>query len=161
MTKVSVFVQATPMTFRVFQPGTTEYQDALKLREDVLRIPFRLTLTDAELARDAKCFHLGGFAGDHLTAVLLLQPIDDQTIQMRQVAVSPELQRTGVGLQLIAFAEEFAREEGYATLIAHARATALGFYLRLGYTACGEDFIEQTIPHRLVTKTLNEVLPPL
>ena len=35
-----------------------------------------------------------------------------------------------------------------------ARAIVLGFYLRLGYTASGEEFMETTIPHRLVTKAL-------
>ena len=79
--------------------------------------------------------------------------MDKQTLQMRQVAVSGTLQRTGIGAQLIAFAEEFARQKGYRTFIAHTRATALGFYLRLGYTASGEELMETTIPHRLVTKT--------
>ena len=36
----------------------------------------------------------------------------------------------------------------------YARATALDFYRRLGYAVSGEEFIEVTIPHRLVTKAL-------
>ncbi len=87
-------------------------------------------------------------------AVLLLQPVDEQTLQMRQVAVRPASQGTGIGSQLIAFAEEFALQHGYRLMMAHARGTALGFYLWMGYTAEGEEFMEQTIPHRLVTKTL-------
>ncbi len=73
---------------------------------------------------------------------------------MRQVAVSTALQGGSIGRQLIAFAEEFARQKGYGIMMAHARSTALGFYLRLGYTASGDEFMETTIPHRLVTKTL-------
>jgi GNAT superfamily N-acetyltransferase len=142
------------MTFRQFAVDTAEYRDALQLREEILRKPLGLTFTQAELALEPTCFHLGGFDGTKLVAVLLLQPVDEHTIQMRQVAVCSGLQGTGVGMQLIAFAEEFARQKGYRTLIAHARSTALGFYLRLGYTAGGHEFIEQTIPHRLVTKTL-------
>ena len=142
------------MTFRQFQRGTTEYQDALRLREDILRKPLGLSLTDADLAGDPECFHLGGFDGVQVVAVLLLQPADERTLQMRQVAVLPAWQGTGVGSQLIAFAEQFARQHGYGTLIAHARGTALGFYLRIGYTAVGEEFIEQTIAHQLVTKAL-------
>ena len=86
--------------------------------------------------------------------MLLLQPVDEYTPQLRQVAVCPELQGRGIGAQLIAFAEESARQQGFVTMMAHARVTALEFYLWLGYMAEGEDFLEQTIPHRPVTKAL-------
>lgn len=142
------------MTFRPFDVGTNEYVDALRLREDILRKPLGLALTKADLAHDVNLLHLGGFEGTQLLAVLLLQPVDERTVKMRQVAVSHRVQRSGVGSQLIAFAEAFARQEGFVTMIAHARVTALGFYLRLGYTASGEEFMETTIPHRLVTKVL-------
>ena len=131
------------MTFCRFQPNTAEYQEALRLREDVLRTPLGLSLTPDDLTQDSECFHLGGFDGIQLTAVLLLQPLDDQTVKMRQVAVSLERQRTGTGTQLIAFAETFARQKDYGTMVAHARGTALGFYLRLGYTAVGDEFLER------------------
>ena len=142
------------MTFRQFQLGTAEHKDALRLREDILRKPLGLSLTDADLARDAGCFHLGGFDGAQIKTVLLLQPVDEQTLQMRQVAVCSEMQGTGIGTQLIAFAEELACQKSFVTMIAHARATALGFYLRLGYAVSGDEFMETTIPHRLVMKTL-------
>jgi GNAT superfamily N-acetyltransferase len=142
------------MTFRRFHVHTAEYENALNLREDILRKPLGLTLTENDLARDAECFHLGGFHDSQLRAVLLLQPLDEHAMQMRQVAVCPGWQRTGAGSQLVAFAEEFARLKGCKTLIAHARSTALGFYLRLGYSAAGEEFIETTIAHRLVAKAL-------
>ncbi len=141
-------------TFRSFAVGTAAYEEALRLREEILRKPLGLAITVQELTRDAGCFHLGGFEDERLVAVLLLQPLDASTVQMRQVAVSHNRQRSGVGTQLIAFAEQYARQKGYVTMVAHARATALGFYLHLGYTAVGEEFMETTIPHRLVTKTL-------
>ena len=113
-----------------------------------------LSLTDADLAGDPECFHLGSFDGSQTVAVLLLQPVDGRTLQMRQVAVLPAWQGTGIGSQLIAFAEGLARQHGYSTMVAHARGTAVGFYLRIGYTAVGEEFIEQTVAHQLVTKAL-------
>ena len=142
------------MTFRPFEPGTTEYEDALRLRADILRKPLGLALTTGDLAHDPDCFHLGGFEDSRLLAVLLLQPLDALTIKMKQVAVSGERQRAGVGSQLIAFAEGFARQRGYGAMVAHARMTALDFYRRLGYSVSGEEFVEVTIPHFLVTKTL-------
>ena len=142
------------MIFRSFTTDTPEYQEALWLRDDIPRKPLGLALAPADLAGEGGCFHLGGFDGDRLTAVLLLQPLDARTVKMRQVAVRRDRQRGGVGSKLIAFAEEFARQQGYGTMIAHARATALDFYRRLGYAVSGGEFIEVTIPHRLVTKAL-------
>jgi GNAT superfamily N-acetyltransferase len=142
------------MTFRQIEVGGSEYRDELLLREEILRRPLGLTFTEEELAREPDCFHLGAFDDARLIAVLLLQPLDENTVKMRQVAVSEPSQRGGVGSGLITFAEGFARERGYKTIIAHARGTAVGFYLRIGYSASGEEFMETTIPHRLVTKAL-------
>ena len=36
-----------------------------------------------------------------------------------------------------------------------ARATAIGFYQRLGYVAEGEPFLEVTLPHRLMRRRLD------
>ena len=142
------------MTFRALAIGTPEYAAALRLREEVLRRPLGLHLSGADLAAESLCFHLGAFEGAQLTAVLLLQPLDAGTIQMRQVAVDPVRQRSGIGTRLIAFAETFARAKGCQYLLAHARASAVGFYEKLGYEATGPEFIETTIPHRLVSRRL-------
>ena len=142
------------MTFREFNLGTKEYEQALHLREAVLRVPLGLTLTDGELADEPNCCHLGGFDRERLVAVLLLRPLDEETVKMRQVAVHPEFQNLGMGSRLVAFAESFAKERGFTKMVAHARGTAVDFYRKAGYTAVGEDFLEQTIPHRLVAKEL-------
>ena len=142
------------MTFRSFTPGSPEYAAALRLREAVLRLPLGLRFSTADLAAESVCFHLGAFDGPQLVAVLLLQPLDARTVQMRQVAVDPAQQRSGLGTGLIAFAENFARAKGYQSLSAHARSTALGFYEKLGYATSGPEFIEATIPHRLVSRRL-------
>ncbi len=142
------------ITFRDFPAGSDDYSKALALREEILRKPLGLQWTQAELSKESECFHLGGFDGTRLVAVLLLQPLDDRVVKMRQVAVSGDLQQRGVGSKLIAYAEEFAHQHGYREITAHARATALEFYLRAGYSASGDEFLELTIPHRVVTKTL-------
>ena len=142
------------MTYREFHLGTHDYEQAIQLREAVLRIPLGLTLTEAELADEPNCRHLGGFDGERLVAVLLLRPLDEETVKMRQVAVHPEFQNAGMGSKLVAFAERFAKERGFTKMVAHARGTAVDFYQKAGYATVGDDFLEQTIPHRLVTKEL-------
>jgi GNAT superfamily N-acetyltransferase len=75
-------------------------------------------------------------------------------MKMRQVAVEPQQRGRGIGSQLVAFAEAYAGEHGCSRLIANARATALEFYRALGYAEEGETFLENTIPHRRVSKQL-------
>ena len=142
------------MTFREFQISTSEHEQAIALREAVLRAPLGLTLSQGDLADEPNCSQLGGFAGERLVAVLLLKPLDQETVKMRQVAVHPEFQNLGVGSSLVAFAEGFAKERGFTKIVAHARASAAEFYRKAGYTMVGEEFIETTIPHRLVTRLL-------
>ena len=135
--------------------ATPEYEDALQLRKAVLRTPLGLSFSLDDLTGEASCAHLGGYDEEgRLVAILLLKPLDERTVKMRQVAVRPGSQGRGIGAQLVAFAEAFARARGCQTMIAHARATAVNFYRRLGYATSGEPFIETTIPHLLVTKDL-------
>jgi len=142
-------------TFKEIHPATPEYAAALQLREAVLRTPLGLSFTEDELADEPHCAHLAGFddAG-RLVAILLLKPLNARAVKMRQVAVQPGLQGRGIGAQLVAFAEKFAKRHGYKTMIAHARGTAVEFYLGLGYATSGEPFIETTIPHILIAKPL-------
>lgn len=142
------------MKFGEIQMGTPEYKAALRLREAVLRAPLGLSLDEDDLADEARCAHLAGFDEGGIAAILLLKPLDAHTVKMRQVAVQPEFRGRGMGSELVAFAEAFARKRGYQTMIAHARGTAVDFYRRIGYETSGEPFIETTIPHILVSKTL-------
>jgi GNAT superfamily N-acetyltransferase len=134
--------------------GSPEYVAMLGLREAVLRRPLGLSFTAEEVAREVGCIHLAGFLGEEVVATLLLQPHDAATVQMRQVAVSPGLQGSGIGARLLLAAEDAARRRGFRRMVAHARMTALAFYERHGYTPEGEIFVETTIPHRMVTKAL-------
>jgi GNAT superfamily N-acetyltransferase len=142
------------MTFREIKPGSEEYAEAIQLREAILRRPLGLTLGDDELADEANWIHLGGFDGPRLVAVLLLRPLSQTKVKMRQVAVAAELQGQGIGSALVSFAETLAKNAGYTTLIAHARESAAEFYQKIGYTLSDDLFNEHTIPHRLVSKSL-------
>lgn len=146
--------RSNDVTFREVPLGSPEYGAAVRLREAILRIPLGLVLTTEEMASEPECRHFAGFAGDEVIATLLLKPLDARTVKMRQVAVQPSWQGCGVGAQLVRFAEDAARASGFAKIVAHARETAVPFYLRLGYAVEGESFLEQTIPHQLVTKAL-------
>jgi len=132
-----------------------DYSRTLELRERVLLAPFGIPL---ELARadDTRAVHFGLFDGTGgCEACLLLVPREPGTLQMRQVAVAPEWQRTGLGRALVSGAEAWAKEAGHTLIFAHARDTALPFYRALGYAEVGEPFVQVGLPHRRVDKALS------
>jgi predicted GNAT family N-acyltransferase len=89
-----------------------------------------------------------------MIGVLLLTPQENGKIKMRQVAVRQSTQRQGVGRQLVAFAEQYALENGFCEMLLHARQVAMDFYCKLGYEAVGDEFLEVNIPHYKMRKSL-------
>jgi len=139
---------------REFSFGSPDYRNSLRLREEVLRKPLGLPLAAEDVAGENESYHLGCFQEDRLVGSLILKPVDETTLRMRQVAVAPDTQGKGAGSDLIQFAEEFARGKGYRTIIAHARQQFFQFYIKRGYGIRGGPFIELTIPHYAIFKQL-------
>src|ERR1700754_2145325 len=142
------------MALKIIDHGTKEYQQMVQLRNDMLRKPLGLTFEEIELDKEKSDVLMGAFEDDRILGCCLLTKIDEKTVRLRQMAVFNTLQGKGIGRALMIFAENVARDMGYRTLIMHARKTALGFYKKLGYSASGEEFVEVTIPHFIMEKSL-------
>jgi predicted GNAT family N-acyltransferase len=131
-----------------------EYEQMIQLRLDVLRRPLGLSFTPDELKKEKDDILLGAFEEDKLLACCVLTPTEKATIKLRQMAVQNNIQGKGVGATLLRFAENVARDRGYAYMTMHARDTATGFYEQNGYEIDGEQFIEVTIPHYKMVKKI-------
>jgi predicted GNAT family N-acyltransferase len=70
------------------------------------------------------------------------------------MAVGMGLQGKGIGRVLMNFAENIARDMGNKKIIMHARYSAVGFYEKLGYKVCSDEFEEVSIPHYMMEKEL-------
>lgn len=134
--------------------GTSEYEQEIALREKILRKPLGLSFSKEELAREIKDIHLGAYRGEHLLGCLVLTVINEFKIKMRQVAVDESQQGLGIGQLLVQTSEARAQILGFSEIELNARATAVPFYLHLGYEAFGEPFIEVTVPHQKMKKQL-------
>jgi N-acetylglutamate synthase-like GNAT family acetyltransferase len=132
--------------------GSGEYEESVALRHEVLRKPLGLSYDPAELAGEKDSFHLALREGLELVACLVLKPLDERCIKMRQLAVRESSQGKGFGRELVNHAESFAREQGYAEIFLHARETARGFYEKLGYQVEGNPFTEVGLPHLAMRK---------
>jgi predicted N-acetyltransferase YhbS len=134
--------------------GSHLYRQALALREAILRVPLGLTHTEDELSDDAMRQHFCAVALGAVVGTVSLRPLDEATLQLKQMAVAEMRQREGVGMRLLRHAEAWAEEGGYRLMVIHARAGAEGFYARFDYAAEGDPFEETTLPHVRMTKRL-------
>jgi ribosomal protein S18 acetylase RimI-like enzyme len=141
------------MTFKIIEHESSEYQNALYLREDILRKPLGLFLTSEERERDKEHVHIVGFVEDAVCATAVLVPEGDR-LKMRQVAVKEGFRGKGFASAMLKFCEEYALGKGFNEIYCHARETAIPFYLKNHYLIEGEPFIETTIPHVKMRKVI-------
>jgi hypothetical protein len=134
--------------------GSGAYEEAIALRHQVLRKPLGLSYEPSELAGEKDSFHLALREGAELVACLVLKPLNEHCIKMRQLAVRESYQGKGVGRELVNYAESFAKGRGNEEIVLHARETVRGFYEKLGYEAEGDSFIEVGLPHLAMRKKL-------
>lgn len=142
------------MALKIIDHGTVEYQQMVKLRDDVLRKPLGLCFSPSELEEEKNNLLIAAYEDDHMLGCCMLVEEEPGTVRLRQMAVANPLQGKGIGRVMIQFAENLARDRGYRRITMHARKNALGFYEKMGYKKIGEEFQEITIPHYVMEKQL-------
>lgn len=142
------------MALKIIDHGSREYQQMVQLRNDILRRPLGLQFTPEELDKEKEEILIGAFEEEKMLGCCMLITQDPVSVRLRQMAVLNNLQGKGIGRALMQFAENIARDRGYQKITMHARKTAVGFYEKLGYRVCGQEFEEVTIPHYVMEKLL-------
>lgn len=137
--------------------ATPEYDETIRLRYKILREPLGLEFTEEQLATEYSDFHLAAYdAAWILRGCLVLTPLSDTTIKMRQVAVDSSVQKQGIGQLLVKASEQFAIQNGFKIMELNARDTAIPFYEKLGYQKVGDMFTEVNIPHFKMKKEIKK-----
>ncbi|MFT4152496.1 GNAT family N-acetyltransferase [Parafilimonas sp.] len=142
------------MAIKVIDHGSDDYKQMIALRQLLLRKPLGLNFSDEELAAEESDILIGCFDEDKMEGCCLLTVTAPGILRLRQMAVISGLQGKGMGRAILQFAENIARDRGYKKITMHARKTATGFYEKLGYKIMGKEFIEISIPHYTMEKTL-------
>ena len=142
------------MALKIIDHGTAEYQQMVKLRDDILRKPLGLGFTPEELEAEKDNMLIAAFEEDQMLGCCMLVEEQPGTVRLRQMAVLNDLQGKGIGRALMNFAENLARDRGYRIVRMHARVNAVGFYEKVGYKVRGDKFVEVTIPHYVMEKQL-------
>lgn len=134
--------------------GSNEYNEAVRLRERVLRTPLGLTISDQDLQLEKEDTHFGVYKQGRLIATAILKAENSKICKMKQVVVCPSMQGAGIGGQLLTFLEQHAQSSGFKRIYCHARVSAVEFYRRHQYETEGDVFEEVTIPHLKMIKNL-------
>ena len=135
--------------------ATPEYDETVRLRYKILRLPLNLDFTAEDLAKEYTDIHLAAYNEAWiLRGCLVLTPKSKTVIKMRQVAVDADVQGTGIGRALVKRSEQLARSQGYEIMELNARDVAVPFYKKLDYQVEGDMFEEVSIPHFKMVKSL-------
>jgi predicted GNAT family N-acyltransferase len=134
--------------------NTPEYEQMLRLRDEVLRKPLGIDFDISKLGNEATDFLIGCFQEETIIGCVILSPLNDTELKLRQMAVGKDFQGLGIGTEIVGWAEDFARYKGYKQMQMHARKYAVPFYEKLGYEVYGEEFTEVSIPHFAMRKDL-------
>ena len=135
--------------------GSPSFDELVHLRDLNLRKPIGLSFTPAELSIEYDSIHFAAYSDNlELLGTLVMKPLENHQIKMRQVAVFPDKQKTGVGKLMVAESERYAKENNFKEIVLSARVPAVPFYEKLGYTVISELYQEVGIDHYKMVKEM-------
>ena len=140
-------------TFKEIAHNSSEWRNAVKLREKILREPLGSFFTDQELEEEKYHFQIAGFIDDTIIATAVLVP-EGEVMKMQRVVVTENLRGLNIGSEMMTFCEKFALDRNSKLIYCHARDSAVNFYIKNGYEGIGDYFDEDGIPHLKMIKKL-------
>jgi predicted GNAT family N-acyltransferase len=128
--------------FVVAQPSTSQdFTAYYKLRYEVLRKPWNQPLGSELDETDNTSIHAFIKENDTAIACARLHFVDDNTGQIRYMAVHPDYQGKGLGKLVVTYLEGISKENNRLHIILHARENAVDFYKSCGYTTKEKSYL--------------------
>ncbi len=142
--------------FKSFTNTSSLYEQSLILRNRVLIEAVGRHENCRDFDFPEKDVYLSAFDNELLIGTAIITPLDDYSVQMRQMAVHEDYQGKGVGRKIAREFERLVLELGYNKVILHAREVALPFYEKLGYLLSSDVFYVIEIPDYEMKKDLKK-----
>lgn len=140
-------------TFKIINHSSKAWNEAVKLREEILRQPLGSVFTPEELEEERGHIQIVGFIDNKVVSTAVLVP-ENHRLKMQRVVVTNKLRNVNIGSNMMAYCEGYAKTNDFKTIYCHARDSAVNFYLKNGYLGVGEYFDEDGIPHLKMIKHL-------
>ena len=122
-----------------------------RLRRDVLYPAQKLA--EMEMDEDADGIHFGAFKDNKLAGIVSLFQ-KGTSFQFRKLAVNPAFQHQGIGNSLLNQITLHAEENGGTIIWCNARVSAIGFYLKAGFSGTGNLFSKNGFDYEIMEKTI-------
>jgi len=133
-----------------------DWTDYFQLRWRILRAPWQQPPGSERDELEDSAFHLMAVDENSKTvATGRLHRLDDDTAQIRYMAVIEELQGCGLGSRILQQLEHTARDWHCRQIALNARNSCLGFYQKHGYEVIAEaPTLFGSIAHKRMRKRL-------
>ena len=97
-------------------------------------------------------FHILAMINNEAVATLRLIK-EGKTLKVGRVAVLKDYRKQGIGMKIMHYAEKYACNNGFETLVLGAQLQAIPFYEANGYVAYGDIYMDADIEHRMMKKS--------
>ncbi|MGM0166083.1 hypothetical protein IGI39_001040 [Enterococcus sp. AZ135] len=144
--------------FTLTKWNSTLYCEALTLRNKELKASSGKQFLLKAPRDERNDLHLIVKQEGCVVGTLLLHPISEKCVQIKQVAVDSLYQGEGLGKNLLIYAEQVARRFGFHFVFLTGRHQAWGFYEKLGYQPITDDYVEGQLIMRVYKKDLQSPL---
>ncbi|KGR76749.1 hypothetical protein CD29_16550 [Ureibacillus manganicus DSM 26584] len=103
---------------------------------------------------DGRCGHILVYYHEQAVGTGRLRIVDEYG-KLERICLLEKYRNLGLGKVIVKALEEIAKEKGVLKVKLHGQTHAEGFYHRLGYQTASDIFMEDGIPHVLMTKQLS------
>jgi len=132
-----------------------EFEKYFELRWRVLRKPWNQPQGSEQDAEENNAYHLMATENDKVIGVARLQFTNNNSAQLRYMAVDNNHQNKGIGRSIVKHMEAYAKQHEANELFLHARDNALMFYKKLDYELTEKSYLLfNSIQHYKMRKKL-------
>lgn len=133
-----------------------QLQKAFKIREEVFVIEQGVPIHDEYDQYDSlegDCVHILLYLTQQTVGTARVREVEGFG-KLERICLLPQARNLGLGKEIVTYLEKIGIGMGLTRFKLHAQTQARGFYEKLGYNTASEVFIEDGIPHVLMTKTV-------
>lgn len=130
---------------KIIEWNSNEYWAGIALRNQLLKATAGKEMIQSIPIEEKNDIHVVALDKDQVIGTLIISKVDQQSAQIKQVAVNNAYQGEGVGKKLLLFAEEVVRITQFKKVFLLGRSQAWGFYVRAGYQEFGQAYYDGNV----------------
>lgn len=132
------------ITYRNYRSTDTAiYNESLKIRNELLRLPIGKDLFDEDLNIEKENIFFGAFKNDQMIGTLSFFEEAPYIAHLTAFAVKKEFQKRGIGTKLIENLKQHLKKQRFKKVIVAAREEAVDFYGKCDFEVLNGPILNQ------------------